>query len=323
VTALATPAGTGATGPALAADVDIRAVSAGHGTGEVQVAYPADLAELPALLGHYPGFPIVPGVFLVEAAQRAARLVGTGDGWTWSRIVSTRFLNPVFPGDVVSVAVTLADDGTDGVVARCKLATAGRPVAEVKLRFRTGPSGADGADPGTGSAVAEPVPDPGLTRDLREVLPHRFPMLLVDRVLSLRPGERLSAQKAISATEPCFRTAGTAAAYPWSLVVESWCQAAGLLSAWDQPITDVLSGKVMLFGSIAGIDLGPTVHPGDVLHHQVELVRDLGDTVVMGGRSVCRGVEVLTVDRITMALRPAEMLLSAAPDGAPGKGGTL
>lgn len=149
--------------------------------------------------------------------------------------------------------------------------------------------------------------------DIRARLPHRFPMLLVDRVTAVAPGDRLTAVKAVSCNEPWYADLGpdTPAdgfGYPETLLAESWCQAAGLLATWDDPTPDVLTGRVMLFGGMSGVEYHRPVLPGDVVEHHVRLGRSLGDTLIFEGSSTVADEPVLTVERIVMALRPAEEL---------------
>lgn len=63
---------------------------------------------------------------------------------------------------------------------------------------------------------------------IHALLPHRYPMLLVDRVDVIEPGVRLQAVKAVSVNEPWYAgffgtgNAGTEVSYPMALLVESW-----------------------------------------------------------------------------------------------------
>ncbi|HEY4022449.1 MAG TPA: 3-hydroxyacyl-ACP dehydratase [Pseudonocardiaceae bacterium] len=160
------------------------------------------------------------------------------------------------------------------------------------------------------------------TEEIRSRLPHRYPMLLVDRVRELVPGSHLVAIKAVTANEPWYRDlpdAGPGAAperyaYPSVLLVESWCQAAGVLAAWDTPNPDVLAGQVMLFGSMADISFHGVVMPGDVLEHHVRLVRALSDTIIFEGGCVVEGRTVLQIGRVVMAMRPATELRKTEPE---------
>ncbi|MCX4446064.1 3-hydroxyacyl-ACP dehydratase FabZ family protein [Streptomyces sp. NPDC087866] len=157
-------------------------------------------------------------------------------------------------------------------------------------------------------------------REIRARLPHRFPMLLVDRLVDVVPGERLTALKAVTCNEPWYEKLGPHHpdedfAYPPSLLVESWCQAAGVLATWDDPNPDVLQGQVMLFGAMTGVEFHRPVLPAEVLEHRVRLDRRIDDTLLFEGDSRSAGETVMTVGRIVMTFRPAESLRPAATAG--------
>lgn len=106
------------------------------------VAEPGD----PVLVGHYPGFPVQPGVFLVEAADRTARLwarsAGLGAGLELVAMDRCRFRRPVFPGDRVSTDVTVeVGEGGGELTAKASVLTAAGAVADIRLRYRRTPAG--------------------------------------------------------------------------------------------------------------------------------------------------------------------------------------
>ncbi|MDG4831711.1 beta-hydroxyacyl-ACP dehydratase [Solwaraspora sp. WMMD1047] len=147
--------------------------------------------------------------------------------------------------------------------------------------------------------------------DIRALLPHRYPMLLVDQVHDVQPGEWLVASKAVTANEPCYAglpEGATDHAYPASLLIESWCQAAGVLTVLGRPNPDVLTGQVTLFAAIADLELVAPVWPGDVLRHRVLAQKIVSDAAVLEGESTVDGRQVLRVGRIIIALRPASEL---------------
>lgn len=156
----------------------------------------------------------------------------------------------------------------------------------------------------------------GVERIVRAI-PHRYPMLLVDRVTSIVPGESVVATKAVTVNEPWYRSvpAGAPAAayaYPPALLIESWCQASALLPAWDAPV-GVDDGTLALFGGMSDLVFHGAVYPGDVLEHHARVDRSFGDTWIFEGRTLVAGRTVLTVGRVMMACRPAEAL--ARTDG--------
>lgn len=148
---------------------------------------------------------------------------------------------------------------------------------------------------------------------VRAALPHRYPMLLVDRVLDVVPGERLTALKAVTFNEPWYQRLGPVAddaelAYPEVLLIESWGQSAGLLAQYDHPDPEALRTNVMVVGGISGAAFHRQVLPGELLEHDVRLVRALTDTMIFEGECRSGGELVFEVGRMTMAYRPARVL---------------
>ncbi|GCB45886.1 3-hydroxyacyl-ACP dehydratase FabZ family protein [Streptomyces sp. NL15-2K] len=159
------------------------------------------------------------------------------------------------------------------------------------------------------------APAPALPR-VTDLLPHRYPMLLVDRVTELVPGERIRTLKAVTLNEPWYAAIppdaapGTAYDYPQSLLVESWGQSAGLLAS---AVAEAPSGQVMLFGSVADAEFHLPVLPGDVIEHRVRVSRALTDSVIFEGSSHRGDETVMTVTRMVMAFRPADRLRPGDP----------
>lgn len=101
--------------------------------------------------GHYPGFPILPGVCLIECAHRTAvataAAVGLPAGLRLHGVDSARFLDPVYPDETVTVELTWKQDGADWQ-GRVTLRTDRAESARIRLRYRAGPpGGADGPEP--------------------------------------------------------------------------------------------------------------------------------------------------------------------------------
>ena len=100
-----------------------------------------------------------------------------------------------------------------------------------------------------------------------ERLPHRYPFLLVDRVLEIDPGHRALAIKNVSVNEPFFQGHWPGQAImPGVLVVEALAQAAGVLIAKS---VEWRPGSVALIASINGVKLRRPVVPGDQLRLEV------------------------------------------------------
>lgn len=102
-------------------------------------AFTLDPGE-PLLAGHYPGFPILPGVCLVECAHRTALATVDDPDAALVAVESARFLGPVFPGDTVhtEVVTEVADGGwrcRAELVARQAGDAGPRKVCVLRLRY--------------------------------------------------------------------------------------------------------------------------------------------------------------------------------------------
>lgn len=106
--------------------------------------------------------------------------------------------------------------------------------------------------------------------DIRGIIPHRYPFLLVDRVLELEPGKKIVAFKNVSANEPFFQ--GHFPEFPIMpgvLIVEALAQAAGICANVGQEGDDK---KLGVFASIDEMKFKRQVVPGDVLRLEAEIL---------------------------------------------------
>jgi 3-hydroxyacyl-[acyl-carrier-protein] dehydratase len=109
--------------------------------------------------------------------------------------------------------------------------------------------------------------------EIKEYLPHRFPFLLIDRVLSFEEGKRIVALKNVSVNEPFFPGHFPHyAVMPGVLIVEAMAQAAAILSL--KSIGHKNDGKwVYYFVGIDGARFKRPVVPGDQLVIEVDAGR--------------------------------------------------
>ena len=134
------------------------------------------------------------------------------------------------------------------------------------------------------SAAAEPL-------DIRRVmaaLPHRYPMLLVDRVESLERDRRIVAVKAVTINEGFF--AGHFPGrpiMPGVLIVEALAQAAGVLAVESLGLAG--SGKLVYFMAIDGAKFRAPVEPGVLLKLEVEFVQKRTSVCKFAGRALVDG----------------------------------
>jgi 3-hydroxyacyl-[acyl-carrier-protein] dehydratase len=115
-------------------------------------------------------------------------------------------------------------------------------------------------------------------------LPHRFPMLLVDRVEELVPDQRITAIKAVTINEPFF--AGHFPGrpiMPGVLIVEALAQAAGVLAVESLGLAG--SGKLVYFMAIDGAKFRTPVEPGVLLRLEVEFVQKRATVCKFAGKA--------------------------------------
>ncbi|MCX7711980.1 MAG: 3-hydroxyacyl-ACP dehydratase FabZ [Clostridia bacterium] len=105
--------------------------------------------------------------------------------------------------------------------------------------------------------------------EIRKLIPHRFPFLLVDKVIELEPNKRIVAIKNVTANEPFFQ--GHFPEYPIMpgvLIVEALAQTAGICTADGGDN----GGKLGLFASIDSMKFKNPVVPGDTLRLEAEIL---------------------------------------------------
>jgi 3-hydroxyacyl-[acyl-carrier-protein] dehydratase len=119
-------------------------------------------------------------------------------------------------------------------------------------------------------------------------LPHRYPMLLVDRVESLDPESGITAIKAVTINEPFFQGHFPARPImPGVLIVEALAQAAGVLAVEALGLAD--SGKLVYFMAIEGAKFRQPVEPGVLLRLEVKFVQKRATVCKFAGRASVDG----------------------------------
>ena len=115
-------------------------------------------------------------------------------------------------------------------------------------------------------------------------LPHRYPMLLVDRVEELVPGERIVAIKAVTINEGFFQGHFPGRPImPGVLIVEALAQAAGVLAVESLGLAG--TGKLVYFMSIDGVKFRSPVEPGVLLTLQVDFVQKRSSVCKFAGKA--------------------------------------
>ncbi|MBL4826684.1 MAG: 3-hydroxyacyl-ACP dehydratase FabZ [Spongiibacteraceae bacterium] len=111
-------------------------------------------------------------------------------------------------------------------------------------------------------------------KEIKEYLPHRYPFLLVDRVVALEPGKSISAYKNVTSNEPFFSGHfPELPVMPGVLIVEAMAQTAGILGfkTMDKKPTD---GSIYLFVGADHVRFKRQVIPGDQLMLNIDYISD-------------------------------------------------
>jgi 3-hydroxyacyl-[acyl-carrier-protein] dehydratase len=153
------------------------------------------------------------------------------------------------------------------------------------------------SDPGT--AAIGPLD----VKRVMAALPHRYPMLLVDRVEELVPRQRIVAIKAVTINEPFFQGHfPLRPIMPGVLIVEAMAQAAGVLAVESLGLAG--SGKLVYFMAIDGAKFRRPVEPGVLLRLEVELVQERGSVCKFSGRALVDGKAVAEAHFTAMIADP-------------------
>jgi 3-hydroxyacyl-[acyl-carrier-protein] dehydratase len=155
---------------------------------------------------------------------------------------------------------------------------------------------------------------------IRAILPHGHPMVLVDRIISFEPGVSITGIKAVTGCEPCYRDlaenlAAERYAYPTSLLLESFGQTGAIL--WRQSVT--LSRKeddsVLMFVVARDCRIEGRAFPGDVLRHQVRLDRMMDDHVFITGEICVEDRRIAIIGSMLAVTRPRSVVAERAIAG--------
>ena len=128
-------------------------------------------------------------------------------------------------------------------------------------------------------------------------LPHRFPFLLVDRVLEREPGVRVVAEKLVSASEPYLQGHfPDRPLVPGVLMLEMLAQAGGFLEA------EPLGGRAIFLAGVQDARFKAPAFPGDRLRLEVAFDAAFGGLMRVAGTVSCEGRELCTAKLLVKVL---------------------
>jgi len=126
--------------------------------------------------------------------------------------------------------------------------------------------------------------------EIQKILPHRYPFLLVDRILEVEPRRRIVGIKNVTVNEPFFQGHFPGKpVMPGVLIVEAMAQVGGVLLLSDVPDREK---KLVLFAGIDEARFRRPVGPGDQVRFEVEVLRLKASTCKLQGKAFVDGALV-------------------------------
>ncbi|WOH38769.1 3-hydroxyacyl-ACP dehydratase FabZ [Thalassotalea fonticola] len=130
--------------------------------------------------------------------------------------------------------------------------------------------------------------------EIQTLIPHRYPFLLIDRVLDFVPSKSIHAIKNVSVNEPVFQGHfPDFKIFPGVMILEAMAQAGGVLGFKSVEGKD---GEMFLYASVDNARFKSPVTPGDTMHIHVELVKERRGMWKFAARAEVDGKVVCTAD---------------------------
>lgn len=136
------------------------------------------------------------------------------------------------------------------------------------------------------------------SNEIQEILPHRYPFLMVDRITECEPGVRAKGIKCVSANEPQFQ--GHFPEYhvmPGVLIIEALAQV-GAVAVLSMPEN---KGKIGFLGGIKNARFRQQVKPGDVIELECELIKMRGPVGIGSAKATVNGKTAVSAE-LTFAI---------------------
>ncbi len=124
--------------------------------------------------------------------------------------------------------------------------------------------------------------------EIQQILPHRYPFLLVDRVVCLNPASSIVAYKNVTIGEPVFEGHFPGhPIYPGVMIIEGMAQAGGVLAfkSMGENAEKQVANKVVYFMSIDRAKFRSPVRPGDRLEYRLEVLKHKGNIWVLDAKA--------------------------------------
>lgn len=152
-----------------------------------------------------------------------------------------------------------------------------------------------------------PTLEPGQTTlyldAIKEVLPHRYPFLLIDRMINIAPGEGAVGIKNVTANEEVFQGHfPQVPVFPGVLIVEAMAQSAATYAAYTEDVD--VDGKIILFMGVEKAKFRRPVVPGDQLELHVKITHRRPPVWRFSGVGIVDGKKVAEAEFSAMLADP-------------------
>ncbi len=133
------------------------------------------------------------------------------------------------------------------------------------------------------------IPEHINIREIMKLLPHRYPFLLVDKILSMEMGREIVGLKNVTINEPFFQGHfPEQPIMPGVLILEGMAQVGGVMAFYDQP--EKIGKKVLFFAGIDKARFRKPVLPGDQIIYTLTLKKRKRSISVMEGVATVNGM---------------------------------
>lgn len=127
------------------------------------------------------------------------------------------------------------------------------------------------------------VPMPLDIKAIMEILPHRYPFLMVDRITAMEQGKRITGIKNVTMNELFFSGHfPDEPVMPGVLILEGMAQTAGILACLSDPS---FRGKLVYFAGVDKARFRRIVYPGDQMVYRLEMLKQKGKLIKMAGKT--------------------------------------